>query len=79
MYRGMIMGSLVIVSDGSYKSLVAQDVCSCAFAVHCKVQGKTAHRTLVEKTDPQQMADNYRGELLGSLGAQLVIPAASQG
>ena len=34
-HEGLLMGTLVIVHDGSYMPHVAKDVCSAAFMIYC--------------------------------------------
>ena len=74
-HRGLVMGTLVIVSDGSYMPKVDKHVCSAGFMIACTTSKCKAKGTVVERSDS---ADNYRGELLGGLMVQLVLRAASQ-
>lgn len=74
-YRALKLGSLVVVHDGSYMPKISQEVCAAAFVIHCPLQGKYAHGTWVEKTTRKDV-DNYRAEILGGIGAQLVVKAA---
>ena len=74
--RGLIMGSLVIVHDGSYMPHVAKDVCSAAFIIYCTVTRQRCKGAIAERV---KSADNYRGEILGGILVQLVLRAATQG
>ena len=72
---GLERGSIVAISDGSYQTEVDPLVCSAAFAVKCVLTGYSAQGTWVERCSS---ASKYRGELLGALGAILLINAALQ-
>ena len=74
-HRGLMMGSLVIVHDGSYMPHVAKDVCSAGFMIYCKNYKYKAKGTVVERSSD---ADNYRAEILGGVMIQLILRAASQ-
>ena len=74
-HNGLLLGTLVIVHDGSYMKEVAQDVCSAGFMIYCTHTRCRAKGTVVEKSDS---ADNYRAEVLGGIMIQLVLKAASQ-
>ena len=74
--RGLRMGSLVIVHDGSYMKHVDKRVCSAAFMIYCTSSRSRAKGTVVEHS---LSADNYRGEILGGLMVQLVLRAALSG
>ena len=74
-HRGLLMGSLVIVHDGSYMPEVEKGICSAGYMVYCKVTKQRAKGTVVEASSG---ADNYRGEVLGGLMVQLLLRAASQ-
>ncbi|EJK71944.1 hypothetical protein THAOC_06571 [Thalassiosira oceanica] len=63
-------GDLVVVSDGSYKSEKAIDVCSCAFRLLCKRRKFKFQCTWAERI-PE--AGIYRGEILGALGYLIVL------
>ena len=63
-------GDLVVVSDGSYKSEKATDVCSCAFRLLCKRRKLKFQCTWAERL-PE--AGIYRGEILGALGYLIVL------
>jgi len=63
-------GDLVVVSDGSYKSEKATDVCSCAFRLLCKRRKLKFQCTWVERL-PE--AGIYRGEILGAVGYLIVL------
>lgn len=73
-HRGLIMGSLDIVHDGSYMSHVSTEVCSAAVMIRCSITQKQAKISVAEKS---RCADNYRGEILGGLVIQLILRAAS--
>jgi hypothetical protein len=77
-YEGLLAGSLIFMSDGSYDPLLADDVCSCASIVACQSTGYRASVTWVEKSD-RFSADNYRAEILGSIALQMIIHAACEG
>ena len=72
--RGLLLGSIVIVHDGSYMPKVAQDVCSAAVVIVCERTGNKATVSIAEQC-PE--ADNYRAEALGALLGLLIIRAAS--
>jgi hypothetical protein len=57
-YAGLLRGSLVMVSDGSYNEAIGNDVCSCAAAILCTTTNQRASVTWVEKSD-RFTADNY--------------------
>jgi hypothetical protein len=77
-YNGLLRGSLVMVSDGSYNKAVGNDVCSCAAAILCTATNQRASVTWVEKSD-RFTADNYRAELLGAIALQLMVKTATDG
>ena len=74
--RGLRLGSLVVVHDGSYMKQVAKDVCSAAFLIYCTHSCQRAKGSVAERAST---ADNYRGEILGGLMVQLVLRAALAG
>jgi len=74
-HRGLLMGLLVIVHDGSFMSKVAKDVRSAGFIIYCMATKQTAKGTVVERSPD---ADNYRSKILGGIMVQLVLRAASQ-
>ena len=74
-HRGLILGSLVMVHDGSYMPHVSTEVCSAAIYIYCQITKNVAKGVIVEHTPD---ADNYRAELLGGLMTQLVLRAASR-
>ena len=61
-HRGLLMGSLTIVHDGSYMPHVSESVCSAAIMIRCSVTKLQAKGSIVEYS---ASADNYRGEILG--------------
>jgi hypothetical protein len=67
-----------MMSDGSYDEKRAADICSCAAMIRCRLTGKTASVTWVEKSD-RFSADNYRAELLGGIALQLIVRTACDG
>ena len=71
----MILGSLVIVHDGSYMREVDPHVCSAGFMLYCTQSKNRAKGTVVKKSVD---ASNYRGKILGGLMVQLVLKAATQ-
>lgn len=77
-YGGFLRNTLVMMSDGSYNSHLALDVCSCAAIIHRTDTGQRAKVTWVEKSDPFT-ADNYRAELLGGIALQLMLQVAVDG
>jgi hypothetical protein len=74
-HQGLLLGSLVIVHDGSYMPEVAKYMCSAAFMILCTYSDKCAKGVVAERS---MGADNYRGEILGGIMVKLVIRAASQ-
>ena len=77
-YDGIMRGTLILMSDGSYNDRLATDVCSCAAIIRCKATGHTASVTWVEKTN-NHSATNYRGEILGGIALQLLLQVALDG
>ena len=67
--RGLRLGSLVVVHDGSYMPHVDRTICSAAFIIYCTHSRLRAKGAVVECTPS---ADNYRGEILGGLMVQLI-------
>jgi len=76
--RAMILGTLVVVHDGSYKEKVARDVCTGAVALRCVWTRKRARCAWTERTD-RWNATNYRGEVLGGILALVILRAATEG
>jgi hypothetical protein len=74
-YEALLSNSLVMMSDGSYDPLLAEDVCSCAAMVECSVTGRRASLSWVEKSD-RLSADNYRAEILGGIALQMLVSVA---
>ena len=74
-YRGLLLNSLVLMSDGSYNEALANDVCSSASLIICRESGQRASVTWVEKSNAHT-ADNYRAELLGAVALQTLISTA---
>ena len=77
-FRGLMRGSFLIGHDGSYMSMVANDVCSCAVVLHCTQEDKYTKVTWVERST-KRLASNYRAEILGGCCAQLTVKAAIAG
>ena len=77
-YNGLMRGTLIMVSDGSYNDRIARDVCSCAAILHCKETQNRASVTWVERTSTQ-CATNFRAEILGSIAIQLLLSVALDG
>ena len=75
--HGLVMDSLVVGHGGSYMPKVAQDICSCAAIIYCKINQRYATCTCVEKT-LQAVAENYRTKILGGILAQLLVKAAAE-
>lgn len=73
-HRGLLMGSLCTVHDGSYMKELSERVCSAAVVIYCKVSKKRLKCAVAEETD---QADNYRGEILGGVLDQLLLRAAT--
>lgn len=76
-YEGLLQNSLIMMSDGSYDPLLADDVCSCAAIISCQRTGQRASVTWVEKSD-RYTADNYRAEILGGIALQLIVRTACE-
>ena len=74
-HRELMMGSLVMVHDGSYMPKVTKKVCSAAFYIYCKT---TKQRCRGAAAEHSTNANNYRAEILGGIMIQLVLIAASQ-
>jgi hypothetical protein len=77
-YEGLLSNSLIMMSDGSYDPLVAEDVCSCTAIIECQMSGRRASVTWTERSD-KYTADNYRAEILGGIALQLIICTACEG
>ncbi len=77
-FRGLMQGLLIIGHNGSYMPYLANNVCSCAVVPHCTHTGYYADLTWVERS-LKASADNYRAEILGGVGAQLLVKAAVTG
>eukprot|EP00956_Cyclotella_meneghiniana_P009764 scaffold13538_cov72-Cyclotella_meneghiniana.AAC.6 len=78
MYESLLNNTLVMMSDGAYEPLLAEDVCSCAMIVMCTRTGQRASLTWVERID-RLSADNYRAEILGGIALQLLVKVACEG
>jgi hypothetical protein len=65
--------SLDICNDGSYMPDLSCTACSGAFILRCRDSGQEIRGCF---TDNSTDSDNYRGELLGSIGPLLLIRAA---
>ena len=74
-YRALYLKTLVITHGGSYMPKVAKDICLGACVIYCKATHQRAHCLWVERTS-NALADNYRGELLAGVCAQLIVKAA---
>ena len=74
--RGLWLGSLVIVHDGSYMKEVDPLVCSMGFLIYCTVSCCQAKSSIAERSPS---ADNYWAEILGAIMVQLVLRATLQG
>jgi len=74
-HQGLLLGTLVIVHDGSYMPLLSKKACSAAFMILDTHTNNRAKGVVAERSDN---ADNYRAEILGGLMVQLVLRAASQ-
>jgi hypothetical protein len=77
-YKGLVTNSLVMMSDGSYDEMAANDVCSCAAIIKHSVTGQRASVSWVEKSD-RFSADNYHAEILGGIALQLNFCTACEG
>eukprot|EP00956_Cyclotella_meneghiniana_P021216 scaffold38273_cov70-Cyclotella_meneghiniana.AAC.4 len=69
----LLSGNLVICNDGSYMPKLSKTACSGAFILHCTAKGKEIKGCFCEDSPN---GDNYRGELLGSLGPLLLLKAS---
>ena len=78
MYESLLNNTLVMMSDGAYEPLLAEDVCSCAMIVMCTRTGQRASLTWAERSD-RLSADNYRAEILGGIALQLLVKVACEG
>lgn len=77
-YDGLLTNSLVMMSDGSYDKMAANDVCSCTAIIEHSITGKRASVSWVEKSD-RFSADNYPAEILGGIALQLILCTACEG
>jgi hypothetical protein len=66
-------GTISICNDGSYMKERSKTACSGAFIIHCTETKREIKGCFV---DQARDANNYRGELLGSLGPMLILKAA---
>ena len=77
-YNGLMRGSLIVGHDGSYMPHLANNICACAVVIYCTHTDQYADLTWAEKST-KSSANNYRAEILGGIGAQLIIKAAITG
>jgi hypothetical protein len=77
-YRSLLAGNLIMMSDGSYNENISLDVCSCVVVFRDRFSGEAARVTWVEKSD-NYTADNYCAELLGAIAIQLLLQVATDG
>jgi hypothetical protein len=77
-YKGLVDNTLVMMSDGSYDKVAANDVCSCAAIIECSKTGQRASVSWAERSD-RFTTDNYRAELLGGIALQLILRMACEG
>ena len=70
--KALLEGTLLAVSDGSYMREKHPGACSGAFTL---VFTKTGKEAQCSWADLKKLSDNYRGELLGTIGFLLVIRA----
>jgi hypothetical protein len=77
-YDGLLSNDLVMMSDGSYDEMSANDVCSCAAIIEHSVTGQRASVSWAERSDCFS-ANNYRAEILGGIVLQLLIRTACEG
>ena len=73
--RGLGLGTIQLVHDGSYTQKVDQTDCSAAFIIVCNASGHSARGTVAERS---ANADNYREEALGAMCGVLALRAASR-
>lgn len=69
--RSMVMGSLLVVHDESYKQKVAKDVCLGAEVIWCRWVGKTVSCAWTGRMN-RKTATNISGEVLGEIVSQLI-------
>ena len=77
-YESLLSNTLVMMSDGAYEPLLAEDVCSCAIIVMCLRTGNRVSLTWVEHVD-RVSADNYRAKILGGIALQMLVRNACEG
>ena len=65
-------GSLMAVTDGSYKKDVRSDICGAGWVIFCTNTGKWVSGSFAERSSS---ANSYRGELLGMLAINLFLLA----
>jgi hypothetical protein len=70
LFESIQNGTLVAACDGSYMPNVSTTGCSGAFILHCTSSKKELRGCF---TDSSADSDNYRGEILGAIGATLIL------
>ncbi len=73
-----MQGSLIVGHDGSYMPHLANNICAYAVMIYCTHTDQYTEMTWVEKST-KSSANNYWAEILGGIGAQLIIKAAITG
>ncbi len=73
-----MQGSLIVGHVGSYMPHLAKYICALAVLICCTHKDQYAEMTWAEKST-KPSANNYRAEILGGIGAQLIIKAAITG
>ena len=71
--QSIVDGTLIVSSDGSYMPDKSTSACSGAFILHCTNTKKEIRGCF---TDSSPEGDNYRGEILGTIGPLIIIDAA---
>ena len=71
--QSIVDGTLIVSSDGSYMPDKSTSSCSGAFILHCTDTKKEIKGCF---TDSSPESDNYRGEILGTIGPLILIDAA---
>lgn len=74
----VVVGSLIVLHDGSYKQRVAKDVFSGAVVIRCRWTNKKTSCPWTERTD-RQTETNYRWKILGAMVSQLIPRTAWEG
>jgi hypothetical protein len=77
-FFGLMRGLLIIGHNGSYMTHLANNIYLCAVVIYCQHTGFYVDMMWVERSS-KASADNYCAEILGGVGAQLLVKAVVTG